>query len=269
MVCLEKADWDPVAYDAFAQARSRPARDLAAAIAYASPETVVDVGCGSGLSTAELRSRWPHATILGFDTSRAMVDTARARVPTAEFQVEDARAWTPHRPVDVIFSNAVLHWIPDVEPTLHRLVAPLEPGGVLAFQVPDNADEPSHAAMRDMATDARWAGQLAAAVNQRGRSLRLESWYDLLRRVAPNSEIDLWRTTYAVVLANVGEIVAWFRSTGLKPYLDRLDKAGKASFEAEYLRRLSDAYTTQADGRVILRFPRLFATLRIAPLPSR
>ena len=53
-------------------------------------------------------------------------------------------------------------------------------------------------------------------------------------------------------------IVHWFRATGLRPFLNRLTEAEQAAFCADYLEKLRAAYPQQADGNVLLAFPRLF-----------
>jgi trans-aconitate 2-methyltransferase len=48
------------------------------------------------------------------------------------------------------------------------------------------------------------------------------------------------------------------KSTGLKPFLDPLEPAEREMFIADYLWRIRDAYPPRKDGKVLLRFPRLF-----------
>src|SRR5208282_1461490 len=62
----------------------------------------------------------------------------------------------PQHLPDVIISNAVLQWVPDHRELLVRWVDQLAKDGWLAFQVPGNFDQPSHAILREMAASARW-----------------------------------------------------------------------------------------------------------------
>ncbi|MCW4368222.1 class I SAM-dependent methyltransferase [Bifidobacterium bifidum] len=48
-----------------------------------------DIGCGPGNSTAVLRERYPHAEILGVDSSPDMIEAARKAYPDIDFQLCD------------------------------------------------------------------------------------------------------------------------------------------------------------------------------------
>jgi trans-aconitate 2-methyltransferase len=127
---------------------------------------------------------------------------------------------------------------------------------VLAVQMPDNFEEPSHALMREAAKAGPWGQKLAGAEGDRQVIPPAAAYYD---RLAPKAaRVDIWRTVYNHPLADAAAIVAWFRSTGLRPYLNRLHPPEQAAFLAAYQARIADAYPPRADGRVLLAFPRLF-----------
>jgi trans-aconitate 2-methyltransferase len=252
------SDWNPALYSRFEDERTRPAAELLARVPLAAPQHVVDLGCGPGNSTELLVERFPAARIVGIDNSPAMLDAARQRLAQVSFELGDIADWSPAQPADLAYANAALQWVPDHERLLPRLLSALAPGGVLAVQIPDNLDEPSHRLMRE--TAAALLGTPADDPDRhRARILPAQQYYDLL---TPRAEVDLWRTTYHHRMDDAAAIVQWLRATGLKPYLDPLAPEPQAQFLAEYQRRIERAYPPRADGKRLLAFPRLFIVAR-------
>jgi trans-aconitate 2-methyltransferase len=252
------SDWNPALYSRFEDERTRPAAELLARVPLDAPRNVVDLGCGPGNSTELLVGRFPTARIVGTDSSQAMLATARQRLPQLSFEQGDIAEWAPTEPVDLAYANASLQWVSDHERLLPRLLSALAPGGVLALQMPDNLDEPSHRLMRD--TAAALLGTPADDDDKhRARILSAQQYYDLL---APCADVDVWRTTYYHRMDDAAAIVQWLRATGLKPYLDPLTPELQAQFLAEYQRRIEVAYPARADGKRLLAFPRLFIVAR-------
>ncbi len=251
------SDWNPAAYLRFESERTRPAADLLARVPLTAPVLVFDLGCGPGNSTHLLAERFPHARLVGIDSSEAMLAAARHRCPGAEFLRGDLASWmSPERP-DLIYSNAALHWLPAHGQLLPRLLAQLAPGGVIAIQMPDNLGEPSHRLMRDIAAEPRFAAYTHSV--ERPPLLTVQAYYDLF---APFAEVDVWRTTYHHPLAGADAIVEWLQTSGLKPFLDALPPALRDPFRCEYRRAVDAAYPARADGTRLLAFPRLFIVAR-------
>jgi trans-aconitate 2-methyltransferase len=248
--------WSAAQYLKFEHERTRPVRDLVARIPNAQVLSAADIGCGPGNSTEVLRERYPQARIIGLDSSTDMISAARKRLPDIAFEVADICEWRPKEPLDVLLANAVLQWLPDHETLFPALIAKLKPAGTLAVQMPDNLDEPSHRLMGEVARNGHWAAKLADATSARTER-HLAGWYfRLLRAHAP--QVDVWCTTYFHPLAGARAIVEWLKGTGLRPFLDPLEEGERDAFLARYEEAIAKAYPAEADGTVLLPFPRLF-----------
>jgi trans-aconitate 2-methyltransferase len=217
---------------------------------------VVDIGCGPANSTELLAERFPGAEVIGLDSSAEMLAEARKRLPRAIFIEADIVGWTPRGPVDLLFANAVFQWVPDHLSVLVRLLESLDSGSVLAIQVPDNSAEPSHRLMQDVALACPWRDRLESAKASRDAIPPPSQYYDRLKPIA--AQVDIWHTLYNHPLDGPGAIADMFASTGLRPYLALLADDEQAAFLREYRRLLAEAYPPLVDGRVLLRFPRLF-----------
>ena len=248
--------WSAAQYVKFEQERTRPARDLVASIPNHDVASAADIGCGPGNSTEVLRQRYPKARIVGLDSSPDMIAAARERLPEVAFEVGDILEWRDEGPYDVILANAAMQWVRDHETLLPALIAKLGAGGSLAVQMPDNLDEPSHRLMRAIAAAGPWAARLADAAKARAERHAPE-WY--FRLLSPHVlQVNVWRTTYYHPLAGAHAVVEWLKATGLRPFLDPLDAAGREAFLARYEAAIARAYPAQGDGTVLLPFPRLF-----------
>lgn len=249
------SDWQPDLYLRFERDRTRPSEDLLARIP-GKAARVLDIGCGPGNSTALLATRFPGAEITGLDTSPAMLEQAAARLPDARFAQADIASYQPDAPFDLIFANAVLHWVPDHPALLPRLMRMLAPGGHLAIQMPVNLDEPAWTAMEEVANQGPWADKLVAAASVRTRPLSPQQMHDVLAPLA--SEIDQWDTIYAHLMPDHDAILDWLRGAGLKPWLEPLSKDEADGFLAAYRPRIEAGYPMRADGRILFPFPRRF-----------
>jgi trans-aconitate 2-methyltransferase len=252
------SDWNPALYTRFEAERTRPAVELLARVPLeaGAVHVAVDLGCGPGNSTELVAQRFPAAAVTGIDNSSAMLQAAAQRLPGHRFELADIGRWSPAAPPQLIFANAALQWLPDQDAQLPRLFALLSPGGVLAVQVPDNLDEPSHRLMRETAAAGPWAAKIGDAGALRSPRLPAPRIYDLL---APQAEfVDVWQTVYQHPMPSARAIVDWLRSTGLRPFVEPLDEPEREAFLRDYEARIAAAYPARADGLRLLAFPRMF-----------
>jgi trans-aconitate 2-methyltransferase len=255
----DAAAWDPVRYLRFAGERARPFAELVACIGAESPSTVVDLGCGEGSLTASLGRRWPAAQVTGIDSSPEMLAAAAAVAAPGRvrFARGDVREWSPPAPVDVVVSNAVLHWVRGHDRLLTRWARWLRPGGWLAVQVPGNFRAPTHALLADLCRSPRWADRLTGAAPRGDAVLEPAGYLDVLS--AAGLAADVWETTYLHLLTGADPVLAWVRSTVLRPVLALLPEDDAACFTAEYAEALRQAYPVRPDGSTVLPFRRVFA----------
>ena len=253
--------WDAGQYLRFGGERSRPFFDLIAQVGAADPGYVADLGCGPGNLTAVLAQRWPDATVVGVDNSPEMIATATRDVAPGianlAFQIGDVWNWRPDRPVDVLACNAVLQWVPGHRRLLLDWADLLAPGGWLAFQLPGNFDQPSHAIIRELAQSSRWRTLLKDAELNRQAGDPAE-YVELLAR--PGYAVDAWETSYLHVLAGTDPVLEWTKGTTLRPVLAALDEEQAAAFVGEYAARLRQVYEPRSFG-TIFPFRRVFTVV--------
>lgn len=258
------AAWDPQQYLKFRDERTRPSIDLAARVDLARPAAILDVGCGPGNSTEVLHDRWPNARITGIDSSGEMIDQAKSshdwgewiRADAAALGTDEGRGDADRGSWDLVFSNAVLQWIPDHERLVPKLFGLVKRGGALAVQVPANAGSPLHRSLVRTADDPRWR-RFTAGCASRLVYHEPAFYHGLLCGIA--DRLEVWETIYHHELADHQALVEWYKGTGMRPCLDRLpDESSRRAFADAVLEGCRAEYPVQPNGRVLYPFRRLF-----------
>lgn len=247
--------WDPRQYLAFGRERLQPALDLLARVPLEAPATIVDLGCGPGNVTAALKARWPQAAITGVDGSPEMLARARAGDAEIAWVEADMDAWRPGAPVDLIYSNAALHWLDDHEQLFPALMEQVAPGGVLAVQMPRNWAAPSHTLVTETVRDGPWRETLEPLLrpNPTGDAA---DYYDILAPVS--AHLEIWETEYCQILEGGNPVAEYVKGSQLKRFLDALDEPQREDFWQAYRARIAAAYPKRADGKTLFPFRRLF-----------
>lgn len=249
------ADWNSAQYLKFKAQRTQPAVDLAARIDI-SPLEIIDIGCGPGNSTRVMKNRFPSAHVIGADSSENMLETARNDNPDCDFIKLDAGGDLSEfsQKFDVVFSNACIQWIPNHSALLPSLFSMLKKGGVLAVQIPVQFEEPIHKIIENTASSEKWRGKFSSP--RIFHTLSEGEYFDILSDLT--DDFELWKTVYFHRMPSVESIIEWYKSTGLKPYLEVLSEDEQQEFIAEISAELEKKYPKQKNGEIIFRFPRLF-----------
>jgi trans-aconitate methyltransferase len=119
--------WDAGQYDAKHAFVYEKAKGLVDLLAPEAGERILDLGCGTGVLTAEIAGR--GAKVFGIDRSAEMVAQAKSKFPALKFEVVDATRLEFDGEFDAVFSNAVLHWIPEAEKVAGGIARALKTGG--------------------------------------------------------------------------------------------------------------------------------------------
>ncbi len=243
----------------------RPALDLLAQVDHLNPKLIYDVGTGRGEIARLMAQRWPEATVIGTDTSVDMLDKAAAVPSRVEWKQHDIQEWDPAGSPDIIYSNAVLHWVPDHDSLLIQLADSLAPRGMLAIQMPLSWGEPSHRLMREVLETPDADGSSLGSAELRSRMGRRPvgdpaHYHRLLTPVL--GTVEVWATRYLQVLEGADPVLEWVRGTALRPVLDELSGEGLETFLQRYRHELRSAYEQGPDGTTLFPFPRVFMVAR-------
>jgi len=247
--------WDPKQYLKFGGERLRPVYDLVARVPLEAPRGIADLGCGTGAMTAILKAHWPEASIVAIDNSQAMLDRARAAVSGIAWQLSDIAKWKSEALLDLLASNAALHWVDDHATLFPRLLSMLKSGGVLAVQMPAQHNAPSHRVGYELAGSERWRDRLNGLVRRRP-ILEYDDYYAIVRPHA--SSVDIWFTEYVHVLSGENPVAEFTKGSFVGVWLSALSESEAHEFEVEYRTAIAAAYPKQADGVTLFPFRRFF-----------
>ena len=254
-------DWQPGLYLEFEKERTQPSIDLVARIVSDDPQRILDLGCGPGNSTDVLAGRWPRAQIIGMDSSEAMISEAKANYPDRDWLLADASGdMSGLGTFDIIFSNAVIQWIPHLEILLPKLFNMLHENGVLAVQVPCTKYMPLHTELVNLAASEKWR-TLFEAMDSSYSVHTADFYYETLSVLT--ADFELWETDYYHVMNSHADLVKWYSASGLRPYMDCLEEGLQAAgFIEDYEAALKVAYPLQSDGKLLFPATRIFFIAR-------
>ena len=103
--------------------------------------TVLDLGCGTGYFTKVLSELvGPEGRVVGVDPDEERLRIAREEYPASNIEYVQADDQTfPPGPYDLIFGNAVVHWIKNKELLFEHISDNLNNGGCFAFSSADGS----------------------------------------------------------------------------------------------------------------------------------
>jgi trans-aconitate 2-methyltransferase len=155
--------WNAKDYERNSEAQQKWARELIAHLNLKGVEDILDLGCGDGKVTAEIARLVGDGTVVGVDNSRQMIELAQEsysqiKHPNLFFQVMDASDLSFEGCFDVVFSNAVLHWVKNHKPVIEGLYKSLRVGGNILLRMGGKSDaEGIISIMNNVKASNKWA----------------------------------------------------------------------------------------------------------------
>ncbi|MFN8556019.1 MAG: methyltransferase domain-containing protein [Dehalococcoidia bacterium] len=181
--------------------------------------------------------RLPDARVEGVDASASMLSQAWPRAhERLSYRHMDVNAIEDFSPYDLVFSNAALHWIPDNERLVTRIVTQLRPGAQVAIQIPRGGNTQIGDITRQIVELPQFQGRFTAP-RRGGHALTLERYSQILYDHGFRDQVCIAKV-YGHELAHTTEVIEFLKGSGLGQYLAQLDEAGKAEFVAAYRERL-------------------------------
>jgi len=225
-------DWDAASYQRVSVPHEEWARSVLDRLDLAGGERVLDAGCGSGRATEMLIERLPEGSVVAVDGSPSMIEEVRAVLrPQDEAVLADLAELRLAKPVDVVFSSAVFHWVLDHEALFRSLSRAMRPGGRLAAQCGGAGN-----IARLKRSSGEVAGREPYAVYFEGFgrpwNYAAAEETEARLRAAGFDEVRCWLRPWDVAPPEPAEFL---RTVCLGPHMDRLPEELRGPFAADVL----------------------------------
>lgn len=246
--------WNANLYEKYGMERLQPTLDLINRIPDGSYKRIIDIGCGSGMSTLPLKQRFSEAEIFGVDSSAEMLAKAAETSDGIQWKQRDcSQSLEDMGKFDLVFSNAFLQWLQNQEEFLSRIPKMLLSGGVFALQVPNYDNMPIKKCVDRVVLE--FGNRFAEIEKTMCHNATLTEYYDILCRYF--ADVTIWQTNYAHVMDSYEAIVQFISATGLRPYLEVMSESEQIEMKDKLVTTLKEVYPRQENGKILFPFERI------------
>ncbi len=250
--------WDAQTYDAVKAPQIDAGRELIVMAGVRENDAILDLGCGTGKLTVELARLAPQGRVTGLDPSPEMLTKAREasaafgnlrllELPAQNMEFVDE--------FDLVFSNSALHWVKEQEEVMSRLSRSLRKGGRIALQMP----------AKNFCT--AFFDAVEGAVSSLGYERFFEKWrapwrfpakeeYEAMLAGTGFHSRKVYYRDYHLSFGMISDVVNWWSSAGLRPYLAVLPSGAQEHFTESFGEEFEKNRT---NGGIEFDFRRLFA----------
>ncbi|MGL5352114.1 MAG: methyltransferase domain-containing protein [Clostridium sp.] len=246
--------WDLKLYETYGMERLQPTLDLLNRIPKGNYSRIIDIGCGTGMSTLPLLQRFENAEILGVDFSEEMLQKASAVTDKVRWIQRDcSKSLLDMGKFDLIFSNAFLQWLQNQEEFISKVASMLNENGIFGLQVP-NYDNMAIKKCADVVVTS-YGNRFEEVKKKMCHNKDLNEYYDIL--CDHFGEITIWQTNYSHIMDSYDDIINFISATGIGPYLEILNKNEQLEFKNRLIDELKKVYPIQRNGKIIFTFERI------------
>ncbi|MBI3354991.1 MAG: methyltransferase domain-containing protein [Nitrospirae bacterium] len=250
--------WDAEKYDATKAPQIDAGKELIAMAKIRDSDSILDIGCGTGKLTIELANLAAKGFVVGIDPSEEMLEKARRvsnQVKNISFIQIPAQLMDFNERFDLAFSNSALQWVKEQQQVMESVYRSLKHGGRIAFQLPAdnfckeflNYTENAIAILNYKKFFADWKSPWYFPTDEE---------YEGKLKAAGFKNINIFYKDYSLVFENINEVLDWWASAGLRPYLSVLPEKEQESFKNAFVIGFENNRT---DRGIEFGFRRLFA----------
>ena len=250
--------WSADLYNKYQNERMQPSIDLLNRVKLEECNRIIDVGCGSGMSTLQLRKRYGKSEIVGVDLSENMLRQAESLVEDVKWVRRDcSKTLNDLGTFDLVFSNAFLQWIHNQDEFIMNTKELLNDNGIFAIQIPAFEGMVISDIIKETANEFDEKKELFCNINQRiCINYDITEYYDIFSRYY--SDIELWQTNYIHQMKNHASIIEFVKGTALLPYLECLNEEQTADFMKMLYFKTKQQYDERKNGKILFEFKRIF-----------
>ena len=252
--------WDAREYEKHSQGQQKWARELIEKISLKGTENVLDLGCGDGKVTADISKIVSEGSIIGVDNAAGMIKLATDRYsaaiyPNLSFQEMDAANLNFKDHFDLIFSNAVLHWVKDQKAVIKGMFKSLKQDGRVILQMGGKGNAAGIVdVLSELQTEKKWNSYFNGfnfpfyfpGTNEY-EALLLDCGFTLNRiELIPKKKDH----------AGIEALKGWIRTTWM-PYTERVPEEEREKFIDIVSKKYIERYSANSNGIINVQMVRL------------
>ncbi len=250
--------WDAEKYDATKAPQIDAGKELITMAKVRDTDSILDIGCGTGKLTVELAGLATKGTIIGIDPSEEMLEKARTvseKVKNISLIQIPVQSINFTERFDLAFSNSALQWVKEQQQVMELIYRSLKHGGRIAFQLPADNFCKEFFNYTKNSIDALHYGKFFTDWKSPWYFPTDEEYKDKLK-VAGFKNINVFYKDYRLVFESINEVLDWWTSAGLRPYLSVLPEKEQECFKNAFAISFE---SNRTDKGIEFDFRRLFA----------